>query len=1103
MKEVGENTAMTGALRPRALKVRQWLLLASGALVLFVSGFMLAASWFANARMARAQAEGLIKASTEETRSRLRLLFNPVNETLIERCASVSLGGFLTDDPKEIKDHLSTPMHALEHVSSLMMADLDGWQFLVLRDDRRLREAPLLKGIAPKLPPLKEEPRQYVTREFSVKERGRLSRWTLWSEDGSKPVISWTQPMPDYDPRNRPWFRAGLRSAELRKASKKTTPIVVWTPVNELYTTKTPGISAAAAAVDPKGRTRIVAFDLKLEDLMEYAVNASPSSHGYTLILTDDGRLLGPPRSSAEAAPRKFGMDEVRPVAECGVPSVVASCEAWRTLYGGSGGQFRLKIGGAPWWTGFSRFDLGDGSGFWVGVIIPESDLVPMAARTRVYLLAICGLCLVLASAFAFLLARLFSRPLVELVARSRAIATLDLRKKPDVSSKIREVGELSEAVEEMRVALRTHVFERDKVLLELKDREKELRALVENSTDLILRLDRDLRLVYANSACEKATGTAVEQTIGRLFDELNFPEELFGKVAEHARLAFEELRGSSFQFHLSTPRGVRHFECRVTPEVGARGLVEAVLLVSRDITDRMHAEEALRRSEARYRLLIESPLGGFVVWNSAEVLFANQAAARLFGFEKASQMTALPFPFELLEDRSRELLLELSAKALRGEPIPVICEWGLVRPDGSRRWLQARLMRIDWENGAAIQAFLSDATDTRVAESRQAELEAQLLQAQKMEAVGQLAGGIAHDLNNLLQVIGGNASLASMQEVSARDRESYIAEVTRATERASLMLKQLLAFSRRQPLQRKPIELNALASSHLNLIRRLLPENISVRFEPSAGDLVVDADPTQLEQVLMNLCVNARDAMPSGGTLVVNLQEVNFRPLGKQNLLEDFGSYARLSVADTGVGMDGPTAKRVFEPFYTTKGRDRGTGLGLAVVYGIVQQHGGQIEVRSQPGKGAEFVIHLPLVRVSPEPVAPPENRSEKKGSGVILLAEDSEPVLELARKILARAGYDVLVAKDGQEAVECFERNASRIDLLFFDVMMPHLNGFQAAAQCRKRRPDVALLFSSGYAPETVKEQSSAFPEARLLSKPFDPNVLLATVRECLSCK
>ncbi|MBN2310746.1 MAG: response regulator, partial [Candidatus Hydrogenedentes bacterium] len=388
---------------------------------------------------------------------------------------------------------------------------------------------------------------------------------------------------------------------------------------------------------------------------------------------------------------------------------------------------------------------------------------------------------------------------------------------------------------------------------------------------------------------------------------------------------------------------------------------------------------------------------------------------------------------------------------------------------------------------------------------TRELELEAQFLQAQKMDAVGQLAGGVAHDFNNLLQVMAGYTGLA-MDELEEGHRAcESLGEVANAASRAAALVAQLLTFSRCRTMHPENLDVNGVVSDLMKMLQRVIGETVRLDFVPDARPMMVRADRGMLEQVLVNLSINARDAMPEGGVLTVRTESLRVDAADCSLLPEiTLGPYVLVSVADTGCGMDDETQKRIFEPFFTTKQPGKGTGLGLATVYGIVQQHKGAIQCTSEPGKGTTFRVYLPLAEV--ESATGTEETAQalrRGGTETILVGEDNEQVRGLTTAILTRAGYTVLEANDGVEAVALFDAHRGEIDLVLLDAIMPEMSGIQAYEHMIAVQPDVKVLFATGYAETAVEARLHQRGELALIQKPYAISALLQAVRDALDKK
>jgi two-component system, cell cycle sensor histidine kinase and response regulator CckA len=503
-----------------------------------------------------------------------------------------------------------------------------------------------------------------------------------------------------------------------------------------------------------------------------------------------------------------------------------------------------------------------------------------------------------------------------------------------------------------------------------------------------------------------------------------------------------------------------------------------------------MPAKQLLRDRDRKFRLLFEEhpqPMWIFSA-ESRRVLEANQAAADLYGYS-VEDFRSMTLNDLQPEEDVRKFLDQL--KVSSNKPPST---WRHRTRAGRAVDVELAVHDIQYGGQNVQLAVLMDVTGRR-------ELEEQLRQAQKMEAVGMLAGGVAHDFNNLLTIINGYTQLI-LNSLRADDANRHSAEqVMKAGERAAALTNQLLAFSRRQVLQLKVLDLNRAVSSLGVMLQRLIGEDIDLRLElrPETGR--VNADAGQLEQVLMNLAVNARDAMPTGGTLTIETANVDLdETYAGRHIAVKPGPYVLLAVSDTGSGMDEATKQRLFEPFFTTKGPGKGTGLGLSTVFGIVKQSGGSLEVYSEPGRGSSVKIYFPRVDQPVFVETAGGKRQSLRGTETILLVEDDEMVRNLVRETLEREGYKVIGAADPIEAQRIAEAHRSNIQLLITDVVMPKLNGKELAKALVERRPDMKVLYMSGYTDSAIVNSGILQKEVAFLQKPFTPSALAAKVRDVL---
>lgn len=507
-----------------------------------------------------------------------------------------------------------------------------------------------------------------------------------------------------------------------------------------------------------------------------------------------------------------------------------------------------------------------------------------------------------------------------------------------------------------------------------------------------------------------------------------------------------------------------------------------------------IQALESLRESEARYRGLVNNATYGiYWVTIDGDLLDVNPALVRMLGYDSAAELLALKSTVSLYRDPAvRENAIRESRKS---RCVSVQVEW--IRKDGKPLIVQLNSWRAQDPKTKAecVEVMVEDITE-RIA------LEKQLVQAQKFEGIGQLAGGIAHDFNNMIGAILGWADIGLDETEPSSRLHRHFEKVRHQAERAASLTKQLLAFARRQLLEPRDLDLNKSVTETIALLERVLGSNIEIKTRLPLNLALVRADPTQLEQVLMNLCINARDAMPKGGIITIETSNVfldeSFRIL---HPLANLGHYVVLAVTDTGTGMDAATIDRIFEPFFTTKEIGKGTGLGLATVYGIVRQHGGFIQVYSELGVGTTFRTYLPVsasAQTSPERIE--DSRPPRGGSETILVVEDHEGLRQLAQETLSHLGYRVLLACDGDEAIREFSAHRDEIDLALLDVILPKLSGPDIYAHISALKPGLPVVFATGYGAELASLQKALERGLPVIHKPYTPRDLGRRIRESL---
>jgi two-component system, cell cycle sensor histidine kinase and response regulator CckA len=508
---------------------------------------------------------------------------------------------------------------------------------------------------------------------------------------------------------------------------------------------------------------------------------------------------------------------------------------------------------------------------------------------------------------------------------------------------------------------------------------------------------------------------------------------------------------------------------------------------------ERRRSEDALRKNEEMFRLLFShNPLPTWVIdRETLRFLEVNEAAVRVYGYsrEEFKNMTILDFRTEEEKIKMLNYLKENSGDGLyRGH-------WKHRKKDGKVIEVETTVHELEYSGKRVRLIVAQDVSERHI-------LEQQLRQSQKMEAVGRLAGGVAHDFNNLLMVIKGHTELLRNVLPPADEYSRKIEQIERAADRASGLTRQLLAFSRLQMLQPKVMNLNDAVADMGRLLPRLIGEDIELVIRPSENLGAIRADRSQMEQIIMNLVVNARDAMPDGGKLIIETSNVELdRLYNEKHPIVREGRYVLLCVSDTGTGMSPETQAHIFEPFFTTKAQGKGTGLGLATVYGVVKQSGGFIWVYSELRKGTTFKIYFPRVDQPVDRIDTTQPFSETpRGTETILLTEDERDVREVAREFLESGGYTVIEARDGIEALGIVEKHEGAIDLLITDMVMPRMTGQELAARLKEQRPALRMLYMSGYSERAAADSLRAEPGVSLLAKPFSRNALLRTVHELL---
>jgi PAS domain S-box-containing protein len=663
------------------------------------------------------------------------------------------------------------------------------------------------------------------------------------------------------------------------------------------------------------------------------------------------------------------------------------------------------------------------------------------------------------------------------------------------------ELGELNRKLER-RVRERTgkleeEIAERRHAEEALRAREARERALLKAIPDLILVQDRQGVYLDYYAPDPKMLIMPPEQFLGKSMREV-LPAELAARFEAVYARAHESGEMQRAEYSLAVGGTERHFETRIASIEGDR-LVSLV----REVTDRKRAEADLRRSfrllrEAQERYARASQVAKVGLWDwdlATNEMYVGPELKALLGFADQEIANRLEDWRGRIHPDDRERVMQAAESHLKEEVPQYEVEYRMLHKDGSVRWFLSRGVATRDAEGKAVRMVGADLDVTE-----RHTLEVRLQQVHKMEAIGRLAGGIAHDFNNILGVILGHGQIVLSRLPANDSLRGRIETILAAADRAAGLTRQLLAFSRKQTIEPRVLDLNVLIAELSEILRRLVGEDIEVAFKPDRTLGRVRADHSQIEQVVINLAANARDAMPDGGRLLLETHNSELDGgYAREHAGARPGRYVALMVSDTGCGMSKEVLSHLFEPFFTTKEPGKGTGLGLATVYGIVKQSGGSIYAYSELGHGSTFKVYLPRVDAAVErrTVSAPRRF---QGSETVLVVEDEDSLREITRELLESNGYRVLVAKDGPAALEGAERFGGAIHLLLTDVVMPGINGRELARRLQARRPSLRVLYMSGYTDDAIARHGVLEPGTLLLSKPFTEELLTRRVREAL---
>ncbi|MFZ0860904.1 MAG: PAS domain S-box protein [Candidatus Sulfotelmatobacter sp.] len=629
-----------------------------------------------------------------------------------------------------------------------------------------------------------------------------------------------------------------------------------------------------------------------------------------------------------------------------------------------------------------------------------------------------------------------------------------------------------------------------------LEDSETRYRRLFETAKDGILILDFETgQITDVNPFLIEMLGYTHGEFVGKKLWEIG----LFKDTAA-SRSAFSDLQTKGViryeDLPLETKDG-RRIEVEFVSNVYTVDGAQVVQCNIRDITERARAKEALKASETRHRSLFEGAVHGmYRATLEGRFVEVNPALVAMLGYSSTEEVLKLDVSRDVFADpEGRDRLLQKWQQTNEFNEFEEEVQWKRRDHGVIAVRLNGRVLRNEEETAEGVEVIAEDVTEQRA-------LEEQLRQAQRIEAVGRLAGGMAHEFNNYLGIIMGYSELLAEEAEAGESLRRNVAEIKAATQRAASLTRQLLALSRRQLLEPKVLDINTVVWETHKLLRRLIPGNIDLVpvLEPNLQR--VKADPAQIQQILINLVVNARDAMPQGGKVVIETANVELdEEYAGRHIEVQPGHYVMLAVSDNGSGIDEPTRVRIFEPFFTTKGEGKGTGLGLSTVYGIVRQSGGHINVESILREGTRFSIYLPPTAVAElreEDETPPMQTGGLAGTETVLVVEDESALRRLISVSLEKRGYTVLAADDGAEAIRIMENNPDKIDLVVSDIMMPKMNGLELREKAILLQPEMKFLLISGYMEDTISHSEHLPPDAGYLEKPFLPIELARKVRD-----
>jgi PAS domain S-box-containing protein len=634
-----------------------------------------------------------------------------------------------------------------------------------------------------------------------------------------------------------------------------------------------------------------------------------------------------------------------------------------------------------------------------------------------------------------------------------------------------------------------------------LRESEENLRITLNSMGDAVITTDAQGCVIRMNPMAEKLTGWKIADALGCPLDKVFVIwDELTRSSIEspYQRVLREKdvIKQPEDALLIAKDDTTYFISDSAAPIMDSDGVITGVVMVFQDVTEMRQTRKEADSNDKKFRDLIEGSIEGILIHRDFKPILVNHAYADIHGYS-VDEILEMESVLPLFAAHERSRLSDYYKARTKGEDVPTQYECQGVHRDGQMTWLDMRAISVEWEGSPAIQITIFDISQRKRAEEDKTKLENQFYQAQKFEAISTLAGGIAHDFNNLLMGIQGNASLMLIYTDTAPAFIEKLKNIEHYVQRGTELTQQLLTLARCAGLEVQTTDLNALISKSARLFSRTHKE-ITIHQNLRHDIHKADADPGQIEQVFLNLFVNALHAMPSGGDLYPESKNIYINKETVMPQVLSVGHYVRLTVTDTGTGMDQETKAKIFDPFFTTKSKGEGTGLGLTSVYGIIKKHGGIINVYSEKGEGTTFNIYLPA-SVKPETDLSEESdhASIEGGSETVLLVDDEDIVITVGGEMLEILGYTVLIARNGQEALDIYKAEQDRIDLVILDIIMPHKGGEETFEQLKALNPDVAVLLSSGYAINGRAERILNKGCRGFIQKPFDIRRLSHKIR------